>query len=350
MKRKCVALDSNGYAHVEEGDVPELQPGQVLVEVHASLVSPGTELGSARRKREEGKKDPNPSKRPFGYQNAGVVIEKTDGCDEYEIGQRVACMGGGYAMHTDKATVPINLTTPLPENVSFDEGAFNHLAATALWAVRRSQPEFGQNVAVVGLGIVGQCASQFLRCCGCHVIGLDRLPMRIDVARKNGIDIAINTANDDPIPIVKDFTRGYGIDAAIICFGGEATGVLDQLYQMFKTTLDGHKYGNVTIVGGASISKTFASGLGNLDIRSSARTGPGYHDEAWEHGAAYPPVVVGWNTRRNIEECVRAMSEKKVNVESLITHRLPIDDAPKGCDDLIENPNSALGVVILPQE
>jgi len=349
MKRKYAALDSNGQVHVEEGDVPELEAGSVLVEVEASLVSPGTELGGARKNRQKEKKDPDPKTRPFGYQNAGVVIETGEGCDEYKVGQRIACMGGGYALHTSHSVVPINLTTPLPDNVSCAEGAFNHLGATALWAVRRATPEFGQNVAVVGLGIVGQCASQLLRLCGCHVIGLDRLPLRLDLAKQNGCDLVVNTGETDPIPLVQEFTRGYGLDAAIICFGGEATEVVDQLYQMMKLAPDGHRYGNITIVGGASITKTFASGLGNVDMRSSARTGPGYHDEPWESGANYPHVFVKWNTRRNIEEIVRAISEGKLNVESLITHRLPLAEAPHGCDELIEHPERALGVIFEPE-
>lgn len=350
MKRKFATLDGNGQIHVEEGDVPELKRGQILVEVEASLVSPGTELSGAKKNREKKDKTPNAKGHPFGYQNAGIVIRKAEGCDEYKIGQRVACMGGGYALHTTHAVVPINLSTPLPDNVSFEEGAFNHLGATALWAVRRAEPEFGQNVAVVGLGIVGQCSAQLARWSGCHVIGLDRLPLRLDIAQKNGCDLVINTAEKDPIPIVKEFTRGYGLDAAIICFGGDATQALDQLYKMMKTAPDTHAFGNIVIVGGASITRTFAAGLGNVDVRSSARPGPGYHDDAWEHGANYPPVFVEWTTRRNIEETVRAIAEKKLDVKSQITHRLPLDQAPHGCDELIEHPERAMGVIFEPKK
>jgi threonine dehydrogenase-like Zn-dependent dehydrogenase len=84
-------------------------------------------------------------------------------------------------------------------------------------------------------------------------------------------------------------------------------------------------------------------------VRSAARTGPGYHDEAWELGAEYPPVFLQWTTKRNLEECLRFMASGHMQVEPLITHRVALDDAPDACEDLIQNPNAALGVVFFPE-
>ncbi|MDP6779653.1 MAG: alcohol dehydrogenase, partial [Candidatus Latescibacteria bacterium] len=96
------------------------------------------------------------------------------------------------------------------------------------------------------------------------------------------------------------------------------------------------------------IDHTFAAALGNLDVRSAARTGPGYHDDAWEHGADYPPVFVEWSTKRNLEECLVFMASGDVQVEPLITHRVPLAQAPEACEDLIQRPGEALGVVLIP--
>ena len=82
---------------------------------------------------------------------------------------------------------------------------------------------------------------------------------------------------------------------------------------------------------------------------SAARTGPGYHDEDYEHGADYPPVFVPWPTQRNLELSLRLMSEGKVQVKPLITDIIPIDRAPEGCEKLIQTPNEALGVVFTMQ-
>jgi len=342
---KVLAIDGKGQLVVVEEPLPDPEPGQVLVEVKASLVSPGTELGGVKRRRE------NPSDappRPFGYGNAGVVIGQGEGCEDIPVGTRLACMGAGYARHATHAAVPRNLTTPIPEGVDFGQASFACLAATALNAIRRGELQLGENVAVVGLGIVGQCACQLARLSGCHVMAIDRLPMRLDLATRTGAHLAVNATDVDAVAEADRFARGYGMDAAIMAFGGDGTDAFKMLVQMLKRAPDTHKMGRVVIVGGARIDHGFAAALGNIDVRSSARPGPGYHDEAWEHGADYAPVFVQWTTRRNMEECLRAVENGGMRVDPLVTHRVSLDEAPEACEALIQTPNEALGVVITP--
>jgi len=346
MMRRVATLDGRGIVAVQEEPIPAPAPGQVLIEVKASLISPGTELGSVPGRRAH----PNPEAKPypFGYSNAGLVIQRGEGCEDIPEGTPLACMGGGYALHASHAVVPRNLTTPIPEGVSFAEASFCHLAATALQAIRRGEIVLCENVAVVGLGLVGQLSCQLAHLAGAHVLGLDRWPLRLNRARDNGADLVVNVAEEDPVPVAAKFTRGYGLDCAIIAFGGEATAAFKQVVQMMKTAPDTHKMGRIVIVGGARIDHTFAAALGNLDVRSAARTGPGYHDEAYEHGRDYPPVFVQWTTRRHLEEILRLIEEKKLNVQSLITHTYPLDEAAEACEQLIQHPDQALGVVLEP--
>lgn len=345
--RKVVMRNEAGGVSTEEQETPALKSGQLLIEVHASMVSPGTELGGMKRRRENPGSETN--KRSFGYTNAGVVIGKEGDCDEFEIGDRVAGMGGGYALHTTYACVPHNLCAKIPDNVKAEHAASIHLAATALHAVQRGRIRIGENVVVAGLGIVGQFACQIAKIAGAYVIGLDQLPLRIGIAENAGVDRAINVSETDPVTIADEFTRGYGMDCGIIAFGGDATGAFQQIRSMLKTAPDTHKMGRIVIVGGASITHGFAAGLGNVDVISAARTGPGYHDEDYEHGADYPPVFVQWHTQRNLELSLRLMSEGKIKVQPLITDIVPIEQASDGCDKLIETPNEALGVIFTMQ-
>ncbi|MHC4916713.1 MAG: zinc-dependent alcohol dehydrogenase, partial [Planctomycetota bacterium] len=181
-KRRAVAMDGAGRISVIDDAMPQLRPGTVLVEVRSSLVSPGTELGGVPERRK--KPDAGRPPRPFGYGNAGTVLAVGEGCSGVEVGDRLACMGAGYAQHATHAVVPVNLTVPLPEGLSFEEAAFAHLAATSLWSVRRAAVEFGQNVAVFGLGLVGQMAAQMARASGAHVMVVDRLRSRLEIAEK----------------------------------------------------------------------------------------------------------------------------------------------------------------------
>ena len=346
--RKVVMMNETGRIWTEEQETPVPKPGQLLVEVRASMVSPGTELGGVKRRRERPGSEAR--QRPFGYTNAGVVVGKEGDCDEFESGDRVAGMGGGYALHATSACVPHNLCGKIPDNVRDEEAASIHLAATALHAVQRGRIRIGENVVVAGLGIVGQFACQIAKTAGAYVMGLDRLPLRIGIADfclndGAGIHRAVNVSETDPIPIAQEFTGGYGMDCGIIAFGGDATSAFQHIRATLKTAPDTHKMGRIVIVGGASITHGFAAGLGNVDVISAARTGPGYHDEDYEHGADYPPVFVPWPTQRNLELSLRLMSEGKIQVQPLITDVVPIDQASEACEKLIQTPNEALGVV-----
>lgn len=345
--RRVVMLDGTGRITVEEESLPELAPGQVLVEVRACCISPGTELGGVPARRRE----PNPEgpKRAFGYSNAGVIAALGPGCEDLQVGTPVACLGGGYALHATHAAVPRNLATPIPEGVSFEAAATNHLAATGMHAVRRGEFTLSEHVAVMGLGIVGHFTSQLATLAGAHVLGVDRLPLRRDAAQATGLVEGVLSPDDaEFVERAKAFSRGYGFDGGVIAFGGDGSPALRSLATILKLSPDGHRMGRVVVVGGARIDHGFAAGLGNVDVRSSARPGAGYHDQAWEHGRDYPPVFVEWTTRRNVEECLRLMVQGRLKTDALITHRAPLADAPALCDLLIEQPEAALGVILLP--
>ncbi len=326
--------------------MPSPRPGQLLVEMKASAISPGTELGGVKARRANPNDGPP---RVFGYGNAGVIRgfgEGTEGL--FALGQPVACMGGGFAEHATWCVVPQNMCVAIPDGVDFESAAFTCLAATAIHAIRRGEVALGMHLAVFGLGPVGQFALQLGRVAGAHVLGIDRLAKRLEVAQALGAHAVVNAANDDPVAAAQALSRGYGLDVAILAFGGEGTAALNQAYQMMKLAPDTHRYGNIVAVGGVKVEALLAAGMGNVDIRSSARPGPGYHDDAWEHGDHYPEVFVEWTTKRNLEECLRFMQQQRLGVQPMITHRGPIDDAPALCEELIEHPDRAIGVILLP--
>src|SRR5690606_10439355 len=149
--RRVAALLENGRATVLTEPAPPVGGGQIAVRVRVSLLSPGTELAVARQRRLEGNASEEVLRR-FGYQNAGEVVEVGPGVERFAVGDRVACMGPG-ALHADLSVVPQNLAVRLPDDVSFEEGAYCHLAATALHALRRGRPELGEYLLVVGAGL-----------------------------------------------------------------------------------------------------------------------------------------------------------------------------------------------------
>ncbi len=65
-------------------------------------------------------------------------MDKGEGCDKFNIGDRVAFMRGGAA-HTECNVVPCNLCVKIPDGVSYEEGASNHLGAAALQGYTKSR-------------------------------------------------------------------------------------------------------------------------------------------------------------------------------------------------------------------
>lgn len=344
---RVAALDGGGRGALIEQPIPELGRTDVLIEVHASLVSPGTELGNAKAAREAPEHSADPV--PFGYTNAGIVIASGEDVGGVRAGDRVATMGWGRAFHADYCVVPQNLCVPIPESVSYDDASSVHLAATALHAVRRAEPELGENAIIAGLGLVGQLCIQFLSLSGCRVIGVDMLEARRDIGLASGAGLVLSPHDDQLTAKVHDFTLGYGTDVGIVAFGGDASQAFHTLYETLRVQPDSHRTGRIVIVGVATINHGFAGHLGNVDVRSAARTGPGYRDPDWERGREYPIGLVRWSTKRNMEESVRLMAEDRLKIDQLITHRFSLDQVGEAVDLLVENPASALGVIFHPK-
>lgn len=340
------ALDGGGRGVLIEQPVPELQQADVLIEVHASLVSPGTELGTAKAARAKPEQSSDPI--AFGYTNAGVVVAVGKDVAGIRTGDRVAAMGWGRALHAEFCVVPQNLCVLIPDGVTFDDASSVHLAATALHAVRRAGPELGENAIIAGLGLVGQLCVQFLQLSGCHVIGLDLMKTRRNLGMTSGAGLTLSSLDERLDGRVAEFTRGYGTDIGVVAFGGDASEAFHTLYQTLRVQPDGHRTGRIIIVGVASITHGFAGRLGNVDVRSAARTGPGYRDPDWEQGRDYPIGLVRWSTRRNMEESLRLMADGRLKLDHLITHRFSLDRVGDAVDLLVEHPSSALGVVFNP--
>jgi len=92
----------------------------------------------------------------------------------------------------------------------------------------------------------------------------------------------------------------------------------------------------------------WGAGMSNLDLLSSARTGPGYHDKEWERGdKAYPTPWVRWTTQDNLELVIQLISEGRLQIRPLTTHRLKIEEVDRALAVHIDEPNGVLGTILL---
>ena len=180
-------------------------------------------------------------------------------------------------------------------------------------------------------------------------LGWDMSAGRLETAKGLAADAVANPRDEAMLEQCKAFTAGLGFDAAILAIGGDGTPALEQVKTVMKVTPDGHAMGHITLVGGLTTTSQWGAGMGNLDLHSSARSGPGYHDDAWEIGqTAYPQVFVRWTTQTNMQLALRMIADGRLRVDPLITHRLPLDAIDDAIASLVEQPDKTLAVVLKP--
>ncbi len=345
----------SGELKVEDVPIPVLKPGGLLVRNCFSLVSAGTErmlvdlgqksiVGKARARPDlvkqvwqRVKKDGLVSTfrkvmesietpMPLGYSSSGLVEAVGEGVAGYRAGEMVACAGAGYANHAEVVFVPRNLCVKVPEGVSPEEAAFTTVGSIALQGIRRARPQLGENVAVIGLGLVGQITVQMLKANGCRVFGIDIDPEKVTLAQKLGAHDA--TVTDKAQAFCSDLSDGLGMDSVIITAATTSSEPIQ---------LAGHisrDRGRIVVVG--SVGMEVPRDLyyrKELDLRLSRSYGPGRYDSTYEEkGVDYPVGYVRWTERHNMEEFLRLVAQRDVKPEELVTHVFDFDDALSAYD------------------
>lgn len=352
-------------------DVPVPVPaaGQVLVRTAASVVSAGTErmlvelagksmLGKAVARPDLVRKTLDKARRegpwaameavrsrlnqpvPLGYSSAGVVEQVGAGVQGVHGGDRVACAGGGHAVHAEYAVVPSNLLAPLPDEVDFESGAFATLGAIALHGYRSTGSQLGEHVAVIGLGLLGQLAVQIVQAAGGQAFGVDLDPDRVALARDLGAQAALrNEAGEAGMAQ----TGGQGFDAVLICAHAADNDPLELAAELARDRA------RVVLIGVVDMQVPRAQYYEKeLDLVVSRSYGPGRYDPRYEEqGHDYPIGYVRWTEQRNITAFLRLLQAGQVQVKPLITHRYQIAEAEAAYAALLEAQDPApLGVLL----
>lgn len=339
----------DGKTSVLDVPIPAVRPGMALVRTAASLVSAGTErmlvefgeknlLQKARSRPDLVKQVLDKARREgwvptieaafnkldqpmaLGYSSAGTVIEVGEGLQGFQPGDRVACAGGGYAVHAEYVLVPQNLLAKIPEGVDFESAAFATLGAIALQGFRLAQPQVGERIAVIGLGLLGLLAAQIARAAGCAVFGVDLSPQRLELARRLGITAA---ARAEAEAAGMAFSANRGFDAVLICADAASSDPVELAGRLARD------HGKVVAVGAVGLNiprKVYYEK--ELTFQVSRSYGPGRYDPLYEEaGIDYPYGYVRWTEGRNLEAILALLADGKLDVQTLITHRIPVEKA-----------------------
>jgi putative PIG3 family NAD(P)H quinone oxidoreductase len=156
-----------------------------------------------------------------GLECAGQIAAVGDGVDRWKVGARVMALlaGGGQAT---RVAVPAGQLLPLPENLSFVEGAALPEAGLTAWTnlVAEGGLVTGEVVLITGAsGGVGSFAAQLARELGARVIAAARDGRRLERLRELGVEELVT--DDDELPArVRRATGGRGVDLVFDLVGG----------------------------------------------------------------------------------------------------------------------------------
>lgn len=373
--KQVIQSRRTGKLALKEVPEPKVKAGHLLVRTRASLISAGTErmvvefakkslAGKAKARPDLVKKVIEKAKRdglkstfqtvmtrldeplPLGYSAAGEVISVGSGLEGvYRVGGRVAMAGAGLANHAELNVVPRNLVAPIPEGVSDEEAAFGTLGAIALHAVRNCEPKLGDVVGVLGMGLVGQLAAQFLSLSGARVVALDYDPARLELAKELGVEVTVDLGKEDAVQAVSNVTGGRGCDSILIAAATSSN-------EPFLTAADiARDRARVVMVGMTGTEFPYAEFMKKeLNILISRSYGPGRYDPDFEgRNVKYPEGWVRWTETENLAETVRLMSPHltpRLNVLPLISHRMALETAENAYKMITSGSEPHLGVIL----
>lgn len=344
----------SGELTVEEVPPPLAPPGFVLVRNNYSLISAGTEggtvklgqmslLGKARARPEQVRKVLQVVRADglltayqaamrsldmpvaLGYSCAGQVLDTGPGVTDIAAGHLVACGGGGYASHAEIVSVPRNLCIKVPAGVDLRHAAFATLGSIAMQSVRVAGVRLGENVVVIGLGLVGLLTTQILRAAGCNVFGIDVNPERARFAAQQNFCQAAPRKAANLAEQVQAFSGGYGADAVIITAAAPNNDPVALAGELARYKA------RVVVVGRTEMTAPRETYLfKELELCTSLAYGPGTGDPSYEEkGLDYPIGYVRWTENRNMAAFLQLIAGQKIQLDPLITHEFEVDDAPR---------------------
>lgn len=327
LLREVVFVGQN-QVEVQEREA-SLEPGprQVLLETLFSFVSTGTERAKLTGLQKIAY--------PWVAGNRAIARVAAVGSEVTDVrpGDRVLA-------HTPHASHVLTdaFRVIVPDAVPPEQGAATALALVAMTAVRVSPPQLGDSVVVVGLGPVGMIAAQLYEAAGVSVVGVDRDPGRLALAKTLGISHGVLAGRDETLAGVRAIT---GEDGARIVI--EATGIPSVVAQCFDFARQG---GDLVLLGsprGAEVVDiTPILDRMHLWKPHSSVTVKGAHE--WQFPAYRTPF-----SRHSMEENAQAIfaliARGRLDLSRVIDHVVPAAEAPRAYEGLRTNPGEWSGIL-----
>ncbi len=348
---KAVVFDEPGSFTVAEVDEPEVTPGHALVEVKSSTIC------ATDQKILHGKFSGTSFPHIPGHEWSGRIVKVAPDVTGFQPGDRVGievhvgcgrcnrCLEGLYNLCVNYGSsetghahvgftidgglaeycnVPVKALHRLPDELSYDEGAWTDNIGIALYAVERSGLESGETVVVVGPGAYGLLSVQIARArAASRIILTGTRDSRLELGENLGADATVNVRDaDDPVREVTEQLDGAGADVVIEFAGtGEAA----------RQAIDMARRGGRVVLGGAT-----GEGVElNVELHKIVR------DHLDVLGSLANPKRI---SRRGLE----LIRNGDVKLGPLMTHHFELDEFPQAWKTFTERIGGAIRVMIHP--
>lgn len=348
---EAVVFPEPGVIEVTEVEVPEPDRGEALVRVEASTIC-GSDLKILR-----GEYPATTYPHIPGHEFAGEVVSLGAGVERLAVGDRVAaephvgcmecprCMEGMYNLclhygNVDRGHAHIGFTVDgglaeyvtvdtralhsIPDNMSYEQGAFCETAGVALHAIERAGISGGDDVVVIGPGAIGLAAVQIARHQGANrVILTGTREERLAPAVEMGADHLVNVHEvDDVVDHVRGLLDDVGADLVIELAGSETAGA--QAVEIAR------RGGSVVLAGSTSPGRKLTVDLREIVVG---------------HKNIYGSVA---NPRWICEDGFAMIAKEQIDVDPLVTHRFSLNEFEAAIDAFKNREGGAFRVMLYP--
>ncbi|MBR2907961.1 MAG: zinc-binding alcohol dehydrogenase [Clostridia bacterium] len=328
MKSKKIVFTAPHKAELLEVDVRALKDNEVLTEMEYTVISGGTERANIMAMPNAGG---NKFPKSLGYCGVGRVIEIGSAVKSVAVGDRVLVYHGKHMKYNIRPEADVTKV----ENDEIDslDAAFVIIATMGLGGVRKLEVEVGESAMVMGLGLLGTFALQFLRISGaCPLIAADLNPARRELALKLGADYAFDPSAPDFVEQVKKVTKGKGVRATV-----EVTGVSAAMKQALECA---SWMGRISLLGCTRISDTAVDYYQQVHRPGVKLIGA--HNLVRPKVESYPHH---WTHQDDCKATLDLLAAGRIQVSPIVSRVVSPEDAPEVYNQLCDDPLFPMGTV-----
>ncbi len=327
MKNKQIFFTDVHKAEFLENETGTPKGNEVLVKMEYTVISGGTERACILGMNNTSQNFPM----SLGYCGVGYVEEIGKEVKTVSVGDRVLVYHGFHSKYNIRPESDI--TKVENEQISSLEATFVIIAAMGLGGVRKLELELGESAMVMGQGLLGIFATQFLRQSGAlPLIAADLNPARRELALKLGADYAFDPSDKDFVKNVMEATNGKGVNACV-----EVTGISSAMNQALECA---SWMGRISLLGCTRVSDNAVDYY--TQVHRPGIKLIGAHNFVRPKVESYPHH---WTHHDDCRAILNMIARKRIEVMPIVSRIENPENAPVIYNELCDNPEFPMGTV-----